>query len=268
MKAMIAFLFILAAAFAMPAAGQLAEPNSAGVRLGHIHLYVGDVAAHQKFWTMLGGVPVANQKLEMIQFPGVFILLRRAEIKGGTVGSIVNHIGFVWKDLPESKAKWRAAGYNVEQSADPNHGYILGPDGIRLEFSGDPSLQVPVKINHVHLYPQDVPAMRAWYAKILGGVAGKCARGGAPDGVDCVEVPGVSLAMSQGETKLDPTAGRSLDHIGFDVKNLPEFLKRMEAEGVTITQGVTPSNFVSTMRVAFIADPWGTKMEITEGIAP
>ena len=59
-----------------------------------------------------------------------------------------------------------------------------------------------------------------------------------------------------------------LDHIGFEVKNLPEFLKRMEAEGVNITQGLTASNFVSTMRVAFITDPWGTKMEITEGIAP
>ena len=42
----------------------------------------------------------------------------------------------------------------------------------------------------------------------------------------------------------------------------------MEAEGVSITQGLTPSNFVSTMRVAFITDPWGTKMEITEGLAP
>jgi len=83
-----------------------------------------------------------------------------------------------------------------------------------------------------------------------------------------VDVAGVSLAMSKSDTKLDPTAGRSLDHIGFDVKDLPEFLKLMEAEGVTITQGLTPSNFVSTMRVAFIADPWGTKMEITEGIAP
>jgi len=268
MKAIIAFVFLLAAAFTMPAAGQLAAPNAAGVSLGHIHLYVGDVAAHQKFWTMMGGVPVANQRLEMIQFPGVFILLRRAEIKGGTVGSIVNHIGFVWKDLPAAMGKWRDAGYNVELSGGPKHGYVLGPDGIRLEFSEDPSLQVPVKINHVHLYPQDTPAMKAWYAKILGGVSGKCTREGAPDGSDCVDVPGVSLAMSQGETKLDPTAGRSLDHIGFEVKNLPEFLKRMEAEGANITQGLTASAFVSTMRVAFITDPWGTKMEITEGIAP
>ena len=261
MKSTIVSAFLLAAAFAMPAAGQLAAPNAAGVSAGHIHLVVSDVPAQQTFWTTLGGVPTANQRLEMIQFPGVFILVRRGETKGGTVGSIVNHIGFVWKDLPAAKAKWQAAGYKIENEG-LDHGYILGPDGIRLEFSGDPSLPVPVKINHIHLYPQDIPAMKAWYAKVLGGAPGKC------DGIECVDVPGVSLAMSQGESKLDPTAGRSLDHIGFEVKNLPEFLKRMEADGVNITQGLTPSNFVTGMRVAFITDPWGTRMEITEGLAP
>ena len=109
----VASVFLLTA-LAMPAAGQLAAPNAAGVSLGHIHLYVSDVAAQQKFWATMGGVPVANQRLEMIQFPGVFILLRRGETKGGTVGSIVNHIGFVWKDLPAAKAKWQAAGYKIE----------------------------------------------------------------------------------------------------------------------------------------------------------
>jgi catechol 2,3-dioxygenase-like lactoylglutathione lyase family enzyme len=261
MKTTISAVILLVAAFAMPAAGQLASPNDAGVRMGHIHLIVSDVPAQQKFWATLGGVPTANQRLEMIQFPGVFVLLRGGPTRGGTVGSIVNHIGFVWKDLPAAMAKWQAAGYKIEQDK-PTHGYILGPDGIRLEFSGDPSLTVPVKIHHIHLYPQDVPAMKAWYAKTLGGVSSKC------EGTDCVEVPGVSLEMSQGDTKLEATAGRSLDHIGFEVKNLPEFLKRMEAEGVNITQQLTPSNFVTTMRVAFITDPWGTKMEITEGLAP
>jgi catechol 2,3-dioxygenase-like lactoylglutathione lyase family enzyme len=267
MKSTIASVFLLAA-FAMPAAAQLAAPNAAGVRAGHIHLYVSDVPAQQKFWETMGGVATANQRLEMIQFPGVFILLRRNTTTGGTVGSIVNHLGFVWKDLPAAKAKWEAAGYKIEPGADPNHGYILGPDGIRLEFSGDPSIQVPMKINHAHLFPTDVPAMTAWYAKVLGGTAGKCTRTSAPDGTDCVDVPGMSLAISKSETKLEPTAGRSLDHLGFEVKDLPAFLKRMEAEGVNITQGLSPSSFVSTMRFAFITDPWGTKMEITEGIAP
>ena len=268
MKPTIAFVLLLIAVSAAPAAGQLAPSNAAGVTLGHLHLYVSDVPAQQKFWATLGGIPVANQRLEMIQFPGVFILLRRGETKGGTVGSIVNHLGFVWKDLPAAKAKWQAAGYTIEPGENPDHGYLLGPDGIRLEFSGDPSLQTPVKISHVHLYPEDAAAMQAWYAKVLGGVPGKCSRAAAPDGSDCVDVAGVSLAMSKSGTRLDPTAGRSLDHVGFEVKNLPAFLERMEAEGVTITQRLTPSNFVSTMRVAFIADPWGTKMEITEGLAP
>lgn len=268
MKPTLASVALLVVALAVPAAGQLAAPNAAGVSLGHVHLYVSDVAAQQKFWAAMGGVPVANQKLEMIQFPGVFLLLRRGDTKGGTVGSVVNHLGFVWKDLPAARAQWQAAGYTIEPGSDANHGYILGPDGIRLEFSGDPSLPAPVKINHLHLYSQDVPAMRAWYAKVLGGVAGPCTRGGAPDGADCVDVPGVSLAMSKSAGTREPTAGRSLDHIGFEVKNLPEFLERMAAEGVTITQGLTASNFVSTMRVAFLADPWGTRMEITEGIAP
>jgi catechol 2,3-dioxygenase-like lactoylglutathione lyase family enzyme len=268
MRRRIAFVLVLAMALAATGTAQLAEPNAAGISAGHIHLYVSDVAAHQKFWTLMGGVPVANQKLQMIQFPGVFILVRKAETKGGPAGSIVNHFGFIWKDLPAAMAKWKTEGYQIEQDGDPNHGYVLGPDGIRLEFLGDPSLNVPVQMNHIHLYPQDVPAMQAWYAKILGGVPSRRVLGGSHEPVACVDIPGVILAMSKSETKLDSTSGRSLDHIGFEVKDLPEFLQRAEAQGATITQKLTPSNFSSKMRVAFITDPWGSKMEVTEGLAP
>lgn len=268
MKPTIAFVVLLVVALASPAGAQLPAKNAAGVSPGHLHLYVSDVAAQQKFWATLGGVPVANQRLEMIQFPGVFILLRRGDTKGGTAGSVVNHLGFAWKDLPAARAAWQAAGYTIEPGADANHGYLMGPDGIRVEFAGDPSLQTPVAITHVHLFGQDVPAMQAWYARTLGGVPGTCPRQTVPDGAACVDVAGVRVALSKSDTALEPTAGRSLDHIGFDVKNLPDFLARMATEGVSITQGLTASNFISTMRVSFIADPWGTKMEITEGIAP
>src|ERR1700676_3635332 len=44
--------FLIAAAFAaMPACAQLAPPNSAGVTMGHIHLFVKDVDVQKKFWT-------------------------------------------------------------------------------------------------------------------------------------------------------------------------------------------------------------------------
>ena len=108
--------------------------------------------------------------------------------------------------------------------------------------------------------------MRAWYARVLGGAPGKCTSVGAPDGSDCVDVPGVSLAMSQGETKLDPTAGRSLDHIGFEVKNLEAFTKKLEAEGIKLDRPYTKVPQLG-IAVAFIKDPWGTNIEMTEGLA-
>jgi len=125
-----------------------------------------------------------------------------------------------------------------------------------------------VAMNHIHLYPQDIPAMQAWYAKVLGGVPGKRARVSTPGWIDCVDVPGVNVSFSLGATKLLPTAGRSLEHIGFEVKNLPEFLERLEAIGIKPDVPIRPSNFSPKLRVAFISDPWGTKMEITEGLAP
>jgi catechol 2,3-dioxygenase-like lactoylglutathione lyase family enzyme len=265
------FLILMMAAAVF---GQLASPNAAGVSMGHIHLYVSDVAAQQNFWTtMMGGVPVANGKLEMIQFPGVMILLRKADTSGGPEGSIVNHLGFVWKDLPAALAKWKAAGLKIEQAGDPNRGFVDSPgDGLRVEFTGDPALKTPVAFHHIHLYPQDVPAMQAWYAKVLGGAPGKRAAGSKVDSkagsIDSIDVPGVSLLFSMSETKLLPTAGRSLEHIGFEVKNLPEFLQRLEAMGIKPDVPIRPSNFSPKLRVAFISDPWGTKMEITEGLAP
>ena len=86
MKPTIASVLLLGAC-ASPAAAQLSPPNAAGVSLRHLHLYVSDVAAQQKFWETLGGVPTANQRLQMIQFPGVFVLLRGGQTNAARRGS-------------------------------------------------------------------------------------------------------------------------------------------------------------------------------------
>lgn len=59
-----------------------------------------------------------------------------------------------------------------------------------------------------------------------------------------------------------PTKGRVLDHIGFDVKNLDEFAKKLEAAEVKLTQPVVrrgPAN-----ALAFTQDEWGTGIELNE----
>src|SRR5271168_4870385 len=92
-------LILIAAAFAvLPAGAQLAPANSAGVTMGHIHLFVKDVEAQKKFWTAaIGGTVVQNGPLMLIQFPGVYIMLRQADNTTPPAGSIVDHFGFVWK---------------------------------------------------------------------------------------------------------------------------------------------------------------------------
>src|ERR1700704_3074027 len=73
---------------------QLAVPGESGVAQGHLHLAVRDVETGQKFWAMLGGTPVQNGTLQLIQFPGTFVMLRKGEPSGGTVGSTVEQFGF------------------------------------------------------------------------------------------------------------------------------------------------------------------------------
>jgi catechol 2,3-dioxygenase-like lactoylglutathione lyase family enzyme len=251
-----------------PLPGQLVAPNADGVSMGHLHLAVKDVQAHKQFWTaMMGGTLVKNGPLEMIEFPGVFIMLRQAEPTGPPAGSIVNHFGFVVKDMPAALAKWKANNLKVEQGENPNQGYVTAPDDIRVEIFGDPSLSTPVAMNHIHFYPAEIPAMQAWYAKTFGGVSGKRARVARPGWIDCVDLPGVNLSFSQGEKNLAPTKGRSLDHIGFEVKNLEAFVQKLQAQGIKLD---VPLRSVpnSNVKIAFITDPWGTYIELTEGLAP
>ena len=40
---------------ATPVSSQLPEPNAAGIRTGHIHLIVPDMAEHLRIWKLLGG---------------------------------------------------------------------------------------------------------------------------------------------------------------------------------------------------------------------
>jgi len=250
---------------------QLAPPNDLGVRLAHIHLTVKDVEAQKQFWTSaMGGTLVTNGPLSMIQFPGIYIMLRQGDVSGPPAGSIVDHFGFVLKDLPAARARWKAANikYDVGDT-NPNQGYVYAPDGIRVEVFGDPSLPGAISMDHIHMFPMeaDIPAIQAWYAKVLGGLPGKRQRVARPGLIDCDYFHRFNLSFSSSNMKLAATKGRSLDHLGFDVKNLDEFAKKLEAQGIRLD---SPPRQIpnSKTKVAFLTDPWGTYIELTENLAP
>src|ERR1700685_2407578 len=102
-----------------PLSAQLAAPNAMGVSIGLVHVNARDIAAQQRFWVQVGGTLVHKGKIQMVEFPGMYINLGQQDPAGGTVGSVVNHIGFHVKNLADEMTKWEAAGLKIEAGANP-----------------------------------------------------------------------------------------------------------------------------------------------------
>ena len=251
------------------ARAQLADPGSVGVAMGHVHLAVQDVDATKKFWLKLGGTPIKLGANEGVKYPGVLILIRKAmDPPAGTVGSVVNHIGFLVPNVAETRAKWQAAGLMMEppNPANAKQIYVHTPDDlVRIEILEDAMQTVPIKFHHVHFFVTDaggkdsVLAMQAWYAKTFGAKPGKRGQ------FEAADLPGVNLTFAKSDTPTVGTKGRALDHIGFEIKDLQAFCKKAEAAGIKLDMPYTPRPDLG-IALAFITDPWGTYIELNEGL--
>jgi len=267
----------------------LAAPNAAGVSMGHLHYRVRDVAANRRFWIALGGTPLAltpTSKFaapgrEIVRFQDVLVVLDPGETTGGTEGSVVNHVAF---RIP-SLAPVEAAGLTAARLAQfPGVSSVMSPENERIElfensatnltFAPDGGIRdaaaerhnrpltVPVAFHHVHLYTPDAAAAvaaKAWYARMFGGVPGKRAQ------YDATDLPGINLNFSAAPRATLPTKGRMLDHIGFEVVKLKAFCQRLESLGVMFDEHYTEGR--DGVGRASLTDPWGTSIELTEGLA-
>jgi catechol 2,3-dioxygenase-like lactoylglutathione lyase family enzyme len=261
------------------AGAQLASPNKAGVSMGHLHYQVRDVEANTRFWMALGGTPGTHGDTVVVKFPDVLVFLTPGESNGGTEGSIVNHVAFRVPMLTTIEA----AGLKVARLANfPGVAAVNSPEGERIElfenaalnltFTQDPGyddavarrhnrpLELPVAFHHVHLYlPKgQVGEAKGWYARMFGGIPGKRSN------YDAVDLPGINLNFSEGPRPTSPTQGRMLDHIGFEVSGLEAFCRRLAGLGVTFD--VPYSKDRTGVANARLTDPWGTSIELTEGL--
>jgi extradiol dioxygenase family protein len=79
------------------------------------------------------------------------------------------------------------------------------------------------------------------------------------------DLPGVALNFTASPDPVVATRGRAVDHIGFEVKNLEAFCKRLEEMGIKLD---VPYRKVPALNIglAFITDPWGTYIELNEDL--
>ena len=261
---------------------QLTAANDGPIVYGHHHLNTTNLDAQKKFFVdTLGGVPIkiGTNNLEIVKFPNVLMLFRTVQAApGGTRGTTVNHIGFSVPNLRSTVDKLKASGYTMitATEATPDRqvkddiagpppaggasiAFVQAPDDLKVELVEAPKQTMPIALHHVHFFSQANTEMQAWYVKTFGATS---RLGGA---FPAALLPGVTLNFSSSPTPVIGTQGRAVDHIGFEVKNLAEFTKTLEANGVKLA---VPYRTVPALgiAIAFFTDPWGTYIELTEGL--
>lgn len=257
---------------------QLAKSSAAGVSMGHLHYFVEDVEANRDFWVSLGGTAVEFPAGEIVKMPGVLILISEGDADARS--SVIDHVAFRVESLSDVASR----GFDLEMvEAFPGIASIYAPSGDRIElfeegtatnvgFDAGPdvddfsvgrhnrALVGPLDSHHLHFYlPEDqVVVARDWYVEHFAAVPGMRWR------YDAADLPGMNLNFSATDSARAPTDGRSLNHVGFEIENLEAFCEVLAAAGIVFDQPFSRVN--PTFAVAVLTDPWGTTLELTEGL--
>jgi predicted enzyme related to lactoylglutathione lyase len=276
-------LAVLLLAPASRASAQLLAAKDGPIVYGHHHLAVTSVADHKKFWVdTLGGaaVTIGTNNQEIIKFPNALLFMRAMAPTGGSKGTTVNHIGFSVPNLRTVVDKAKANGYKMVTAEEApaavkvqndigitsggdvsGIAYVMGPDDIKVELVEIKKQTMPIVSHHVHFFSQKPEEVQAWYVKVFGSKP----RAAATNGIIGSDLPGIGLSVSNSPAPVVGTRGRVIDHIGFELKGLEEFCKKLEAQGIKLDRPYTPVPALG-IAIAFITDPWGTYIELTEGL--
>lgn len=246
---------------------QVLSAKDGPIVYGHHHLNVGNIEEHKKFWIeALGGVPANVEGFpgDVVKFPGVLVMLRQQKPTGGTKGTSVSNIGFQVPNLQAMVARLSKMGYpSMMQSATANmpvpSAMVMGPDQIAIEIDENKGQAQPISLHHVQLFTPDVAATQAWYVKVFG------ARPGKSGALEAAGLPGVTLRFAKSEGPVTTTTGAALDHLGFEIDNLKAFVDALEAKGVKPSRPYAAFGAFK-LGFTFITDPWGTSIELNEGL--
>ena len=262
-----------------PAFAQLHSASEGRIAYGHHHVNTSDPAAQTRFWVEgLGGElkTFGEADREIIAFPDVLVLLTERDPTWGTRGTVVNHVGFLTRDLRADVERLQSMGYEMitREELPPSYevtdhvasgvfgnslAFVLGPDDVKVELIEDTGIDYPKQMHHVHFAVKSGEAMRAWYAEHFGSSVST--RINQPAG----DLPGVNLTFGPTADPTIPTRGTAMDHIGFEVDGLQALCEELKAKGIPLDMDYReiPSLGIA---IAFLTDPWGTYIELTEGL--
>ena len=277
-----------------PAFAQLVSHPDAPVRVGHYHLNVTSIEAHKKFWVdTLGGTPMKFGNIDVVKFPDAFIFLRLRKPTGPTRGTAFDHIGFAVPNVPRDGDEARRGRLQGSHGTRTKARRPAGGDADRRDvercMDGSRTSSARMARRSSSSLPPTRTRRRSWRttftsstsstSRCSGGVhecvwTPRCGPAGptSSPAPTCLASATAWKLLSAGKAIKSithvPTAGRVVDHVGFEVKNLEAFCKALEAKGIKLTRPVSERRAAMerALATAMIIDPWGVSIELTEGL--
>ena len=119
------------------------------------------------------------------------------------------------------------------------------------------SAQSPSKLyDHIHMAVPDPQAAATWYLENIGGdrVDGRQDR--------LLYSRTRVMWLGNGGNTRKPSQGSVVDHIGFSFLDLDAKVEQLVAAGATLQGEIR--DIPGLFRLAFVVDPWGTRLELIE----
>ena len=265
------------------AAAPVVRPATAAnpVVFAHVHLTVKDIAATKTLWVGgLNGTAVTVGTTEAVTFPGLLVLLHKGAPKGGTTGSTVSIIALEVKDLGATVKALKVAKVKMVTREETNNIYTVAddiatipdqhtvsavaqtPDEVSVRLIENKQATAPIAFRHIHFAPPTVNDAIDWYAWAFSAKVGN--RGFGFESLDLGKRAS-ALMFTMAPGKVVGTDGRSLSRIGFEVRGAALLAKKLQGMGGTIVKPFGKSADIGAASVV-VSDPWGTLIELTEGL--
>jgi hypothetical protein len=277
------------------------EPIKSVVKGVHLRLLYSERTSDENFWTSLGGlhsslgaittqngITLPGQRL--IRFPGLLIwgatpLPKEPQVFRGEIvvqpggangqprsttappvlgseGSRLDYLGFKVKNLRDSLAQWQRVGIRPLPSNDSRIVYLMSPTRAKVRITEDTQIARPIETDEVLMKVPNVSAATSWYEKWFAATITKTG------GDTIASFPGFRIRFVATNETLKGTELHAIECIGFDVENLSDLMKKMVNEGVTINRPYAQVNerFAPLRGIVRVMDPWGTIIEVSEGL--
>jgi catechol 2,3-dioxygenase-like lactoylglutathione lyase family enzyme len=253
-------LTLLVCAFvSMTPTASLAQTGFADL-IDHVHLAAADQAKAVEWYHTHFGAELTNEGPDRAMLGTTRLIFQKSESPKPSAGSILGLIGFSVADVDSAIKKLQAGGVRIVMPAMTMNGMrmaqVVDPWGTMIDVVQDPKR---MGLHHIGLVSSDPAATLAWFAGTFGGTVAKF-----DSAVDGINYGGVWVTARKGSS--EPSAGHSIDHIGFRPFNVDSAVATLKTRKVTVTTEPRPLTLPSgtAMRLAFIEGPGGVRIELVQ----